>query len=121
MKTKFIIPLFLLAFTFTACQDCKDCQSTTDITLTQEFFIDTIGYYQLDSVKTQSYTAIGSFSTPGFQDDSLSLYISPISIMEFCGTDLSDVNGKSLSYESTLGDSATGLYTYSWNESWDCK
>lgn len=122
MKTKFIIPLLLLAFTFTACQDCKDCQSTADITLTKKFFAtDLDGNYVLDSTKTHTLNTIGRFAMPATKDDSLSQYITPISIMELCGTDLSDADGNSLSFESTLGDTASGTYTYSWTETWDCK
>jgi hypothetical protein len=122
MKIKFIISALLVAFVFTACQDCKDCQSTADITLTKEFFVTDIdGNYVLDSTKVHSYTAIGRFVTPIIKDDSLALYTTPVSIMELCGSDLTDATGESMVFEQTLGDSTTGFYKYSWTETWDCK
>lgn len=122
MKTKLILPLLLVAFLFTACKDCKDCESTADITLTKEFYVmNSDGDYVLDSTKVHNYTAIGRFATPDTQDDSLSLYITPISIMELCGGELSDADGKAIAFESTLGAESTGIYRYSWTETWDCK
>lgn len=124
MKTKFIISALLATFIFTSCQDCKDCQSTANITLTKEFFTtNSNGHYVLDSTKTHTYTAIGRFATPTDKEDSLALYITPVSIMELCGSDLKDADGKSLSFDYTVGpyDSATSIYKYNWTESWDCK
>ena len=122
MKIRFIIPALLVALVFTACQDCKDCQSTAGVTLTKEFFVTNIdGDYVLDSTKVHTYTAIGRFATPSFKDDSLALYTTPVSIMELCGNDLTDADGESIAFEQILGDSATGFYKYSWTETWDCK
>lgn len=122
MKIKYIILASLIVFAFSACQECKDCQSSSDITLTKEFYaIDTTGSYSLDSTSVRTYTSVGKFAEPENPSDSLPLFISPISIFEFCGSELDDVDGNSIVYEVILGDTIVGLYKYSWTEAWDCK
>lgn len=76
-------------------------------------------------------TANFSYSGPGYVNTALptnitsstdiSPYLSPMTVRETCGEDLKAINNKTVSFETTIGDSISGIYKYNWSESWDCK
>lgn len=120
MNFKIIAFSILSAVVLSSCSDCLDCQSTTDINLTVEYY-NTSG--TLDSVSTASYSGEGyiiSNSLPNTLTSDFSSYLSPVSIRETCGQELKDINNTTISFESVSGDSSA-LFKYSWSESWVCK
>ena len=128
-----IIFAVLLTITFYSCKDCMDCQVTTDINLSVEYYsldsissIDTTTYFMsLDSITNFTYNVQGYIkdSLPIYVDASTDMtpYISPINIKESCGAELKEIKNSTLSYETVLGDSTSGLHKYNWSETWDCK
>ena len=79
----------------------------------------------LDSTTNFSYSGPGYVSTalPNNITSStdISSYLSPITVREACGEDLKDINNSTVSFETIIGDSISGIYKYNWSESWDCK
>ncbi len=112
------------AVLLSSCLDCKDCQVTTDMNLTVEYYSpsDSTSTYNLDSTKSYSHQGPGALANtnPSILTD-LDQYLSPIAIFEFCGDDLKDLNNSSTSFDQVSGDSAVALFKYSWTESWECK
>ena len=116
----------LLTIMLTSCMDCMDCQVATDINLSVEHYsINPSGGMNLDSTTNFSYNVQGYIkeSLPIYVDASTDMtpYISPINIKESCGAELKEIKNSTLSYETVLGDSISGLHKYNWSETWDCK
>ncbi|MDA7794257.1 hypothetical protein N9Y90_00135 [Flavobacteriales bacterium] len=120
MNFKIIAFSLLSAVVLSSCSDCLDCQSSTDLNLTVEYY----SAGTLDSVSTVSYSGEGYVNTtlPNsiLLSDDFSSYLSPVSIRETCGQELKDINNSSISFETVTGDSSA-LFKYSWTESWECK
>jgi hypothetical protein len=128
MKNLITISIILSTIILTSCQDCKDCQSSTAVNLNIEYFtLDSLNNYNITSTKSYSYTGNGTVgSTSALASDTineimLSNYFSPILTQEFCGQTLKDNNNNSTEYEFTTGDTITGLFKYTWTETWDCQ
>ena len=121
MNIKIIFTGLLSTLLLTSCLDCMDCQGTTDINLSVEYYSSNNGTVSLDS--TNNF----NFSGPGYVNGTLpnnatdlGSYLSPVSVREACGDDLKDINNTTVSFETSVGDSITGLYKYNWSESWEC-
>ena len=121
MNIKIIFTGLLSTLLLTSCLDCMDCQSTTDINLSVEYYSSNNGTMSLDS--TNNFT----FSGPGYVNGTLpnnatdlGAYLSPVTVREACGDDLKDINNTTVSFETSVGDSITGLHKYNWSESWEC-
>lgn len=126
MKNLIAITLILSAITFTSCQDCKDCQSTSTLNLSIEYFtMDSTGVYQVSETDIYTYTGTGSISTSTLPTDTsainLASAISPILTQELCGEELKEYNNNAITFEQITGDTLTGLFKYSWTENWDCQ
>lgn len=126
MKNLIVITLILSAFTFTSCQDCKDCQSASTINLNIEYFtLDDNGIFQISNVDSYTFSGIGSVTSDLLLADSSNIEfsnaISPVLTQEFCGQDLKDYNNTTFSYEQISGDTIEGLFKYTWTEEWDCQ
>lgn len=126
MKNLIAITLILSAITFTSCQDCKDCQSTSTLNLSIEYFaLDSTGVYQVSETDTYTYTGTGSISTSTLPTDTstinLASAISPILTRELCGEELKEYNNNAITFEQIIGDTIEGLFKYSWTENWDCQ
>jgi hypothetical protein len=126
MKNLIAITLILSAITFTSCQDCKDCQSTSTLNLSIEYFaLDSTGVYQVSETATHTYTGVGSISNSTLPTDTnainLASAISPILTQELCGEELKEFNNNTITFEQIIGDTLTGLFKYSWTENWDCQ
>ena len=116
----------LLTIMLTSCMDCMDCQVTTDINLSVEYYsLDSIGNMGLDSTTNFTYNVQGYINAtlPDNVNASTDMtpYISPINVKESCVDELKDINNSTLNFETVLGDSITGLHKYNWSETWDCK
>lgn len=118
MNFKILVFSVLSAVILSSCSDCLDCQSTTDLNLTVEYYSNGT----LDSVSTVSYSGEGyiNASLPNTITNDFESYLSPVSIRETCGQELKDINNTTVSFESVSGDSSA-LFKYSWSESWVCK
>tara|TARA_Y100000991_G_scaffold6437_1_gene5035 strand:+ start:5186 stop:5509 length:324 start_codon:yes stop_codon:yes gene_type:complete len=106
--------------------DCMDCQVTTDINLSVEYYsLNSSGDMSLDSATNFTYNVQGYINAtlPDNVNASTDMapYISPINVKESCGDELKDINNSTLNFETALGDSITGLHKYNWSETWDCK
>ena len=131
MKSNIYIALIATAIMFTSCQDCKDCQGTTSMNMVAEYYtLNANNNYELDStltfnLDTNTVLKNGANSINNISLVGNILYLdnvfSPVSIYEFCGDDLSDVDNSTLNLDQTTGDSATAILKYSWSETWDCK
>jgi len=119
MNFKIIAFAVFSAVVFSSCSDCLDCQSTTELNLTVEYY-SSAG--TLDSTTTVSYAADGYINStlPVTLTDDFSSYFSPVSIKETCGQELKDINNSSVTFQTETGDSSA-LFKYSWTESWVCK
>ena len=108
MKKIFIPIIALLGFS--ACQDCKDCTVYTDASVRIET---TLGTY---TDTTITYSDYGTYTPgPGFSSYP-SLY------QERCGTDLKDIDGKTITTTQIDTSTTAGIrYTHTWTETWDCK
>ena len=118
MNIKIILTGLLASVALSSCLDCMDCQITTDVNLSVEYYSNSNDSLILDSISSIAY------SGPGYvmlSDDNMSTYLSPTSDTEACGDDLKDINNSTLTFETTVGDSTSGLYKYNWTESWECK
>ena len=116
----------LLAIMFSSCMDCMDCQVTTDINLSVEYYsLNSSGDMSIDSTTNFTYNVQGYINAtlPDNVNASTDMtpYISPINVKESCGDELKDINNSTLNFETVLGDSITGLHKYNWSETWDCK
>ena len=116
----------LLTIMLSSCMDCMDCQVSTDINLSVEYYsFNTNGDMNLDSTTNFSYNEQGYINAtlPNNVNSNteMTAYISPINIKETCGDELKDINNSTLNFETILGDSITGLHKYNWSEIWDCK
>ena len=120
MNFKIITFSILSAIVLSSCSDCLDCQSTTDISLTVEYYSNGT----LDSTSSNSYSGEGYFvdetSLPTSITSDFSSYLSPVSVRETCGDELKNINNSTVSFETVTGDSSA-LFKYSWSESWVCK
>jgi hypothetical protein len=122
MNFKIVFTCLLATTLLTSCLDCMDCQSTTDINLSVEYYSSNNGLITLDSTNSFSY------SGPGYVNGSLSneisldmsSFLSPVSVRETCGEELKTINNSTVNFETTVGDSSA-LFKYNWSESWDCK
>tara|TARA_B100000900_G_scaffold415703_1_gene446757 strand:+ start:3259 stop:3597 length:339 start_codon:yes stop_codon:yes gene_type:complete len=112
MKKIFIPIIALLGFN--ACQDCKDCTANTDVTVLVETF-------NPITATSTTLSQAGIFVTPTAGNTDLESQFLPVAYGEFCGSELKDYDGKSVTSTVTIGDSATTLYTYTWTEKYDCK
>ncbi len=125
MNIKILITGLLSTILLTSCLDCLDCQSSTDISLSVEYYSSNNGSMSLDSTNNFSYSGPGYVNTalPANITSStdISPYLSPITVREACGEDLKAINNSTVSFETTIGDSISGIYKYNWSESWDCK
>jgi len=131
MKSNIYIALIAIAIVFTSCQDCKDCQGTTSMNMVAEYYsLNSDNNYELDSTLTFNLDtntvlkdAANSINNISLVGDTLYLdnVFSPVSIYEFCGDDLSDVDNATLNLNQTTGDSASAILKYSWSETWECK
>jgi|TARA_B110000459_G_scaffold174912_1_gene197958 hypothetical protein len=126
MKNLIAITLILSALTFTSCQDCKDCQSTSTLNLSIEYFeLDTNGVYQVSTTDTFTYSGTGSISNSSLPSDTsginLANAISPILTQELCGEELKEYNNSAVTFEQINGDTLLGLFKYTWTENWDCQ
>lgn len=126
MKNLIAITLILCAITFTSCQDCKDCQSTSTLNLNIEYFqLDSTGLYQISAIDTYTNTGTGSISTSALPTDTsainLANAISPVLTQEFCGEELKEYNNSAVTFEQITGDTLTGLFKYTWTEDWICQ
>ena len=118
MNFKIIAFSILSAAVLSSCSDCLDCQSTTDISLTVEYYSNGT----LDSTSSNSYSGEGYVNNtlPNSITSDFSSYLSPVSVRETCGDELKDINNSTVSFETVTGDSSA-LFKYSWSESWICK
>jgi len=118
MNFKIIAFSILSAAVLSSCSDCLDCQSTTDISLTVEYYSNGT----LDSTSSNSYSGEGYVisTLPNSITSDFSSYLSPVSVRETCGDELKDINNSTVSFETVTGDSSA-LFKYSWSESWICK
>ncbi|MGC6429224.1 MAG: hypothetical protein ACON4Y_03410 [Flavobacteriales bacterium] len=129
MKNLITITTLLVALTFTSCQNCKDCQSTTTVNLNIEYFtLDaTTNQYVITSTQSYSYSGQGTIgSTDSFSSDTLNPIVladsfSPILTQELCDQELKDSDNSSVNYEFMTGDTINGLFKYTWTENWDCQ
>ena len=125
MNIKILFSGLLSTILLTSCMDCMDCQSTTDISLSVEYYSSNNNSMSLDSTNNFSFSGpgyiIASLPTNVSSSSDLSLYFSPITVREACGQDLKDINNSNVSFETMIGDSISGIYKYNWTESWDCK
>ena len=112
MKKLFIPIIALLGFS--ACQDCKDCTANTDVTVLVETF-------NPNTATSTSYSQTGIFVAPTAGTTDLQSQFSPVAYGEFCGSELNEYDGKSVTSTLSIGDSATTLYSYTWTERYDCK
>ena len=110
---KIFIPLIAL-LGFSSCQDCKDCTANTNVTVLVETFNPNVA-------TSTSYSQTGIFVSPISGTTDLESQFLPISYGEFCGSELKEYDGKSVTNTVTIGDSTTTLYTYTWTEKYDCK
>lgn len=118
MNIKIILTGLLASVVLSSCLDCMDCQITSDVNVSVEYYSISNDSIILDSTSSFAY------SGPGYimiSENDTNTYLSPVSVMEACGQDLKDINNSTLTYETTTGDSITGLYKYNWSESWECK
>ena len=112
MKSNIYIALIATAIMFTSCQDCKDCQATTSMNMVAEYYtLNAENNYELDStlvfnidtntVLKDAANSINNFSLV----NGILIYdnvFSPVSIYEFCGDDLSDVDNKTLNLDQVI-------------------
>ncbi len=112
MKKIFIPIIALLGFS--SCQDCKDCTANTDVTVLVETF-------NPNTTTSTTLSQTGIFVAPTSGNTDLESQFLPVAYGEFCGSELNDYDGKSVTSTVTIGDSATTLYTYTWTERYDCK
>ena len=124
MNIKILFTGLLSTILLTSCLECMDCQSNTDINLSIEYYSSNNDTISLDSITSFSYSGPGYVNTTlptGIVASSdISAYLSPVTVRETCGDDLKDINNSSVSFETTVGDSISGLYKYNWSENWDC-
>jgi hypothetical protein len=121
MNFKLAFACLLATSVLTSCLDCMDCQSTTDINLSIEYYSSSDGIMSLDSTNSYSYSGPGYVSTdlPDMISTDMSAYLSPVSVREACGDYLKDINNSTVNFETTVGDSSA-LFKYNWSESWKC-
>ena len=118
MNFKIIAFSILSTVVLSSCSDCLDCQSTTDLSLTVEYYSNGT----LDSTSSNSYSGEGYINStlPTSMTSDFSSYLSPVSVRETCWDELKDINNSTVSFETVTGDSSA-LFKYSWSESWICK
>lgn len=123
MNIKIILTGLLSTFLLTSCLDCMDCQATSDINLSVEYYSSNNDTISLDSIVSSSFSGPGyvNATLPNVITADISSYLSPVTVREACGDDLKDINNSTVNFETTVGDSITGLFKYNWSESWDCK
>lgn len=123
MNFKLAILCLLVSTALSSCLDCMDCQSTTDINLSIEYYSTSNDSIILDSISSFTYSGPG-YVNGTLPDDissgNLDAYLSPVTVKETCGEELKSINNSTVSFETTVGDSSA-LFKYSWSESWDCK
>ena len=114
MNIKILFTGLLSTILLTSCLDCLDCQSTTDINLSVEYYSSNNGSMSLDSTNNFSFSGQGYINTALtaniISSSDLSPYLSPITVREACGQDLKDINNSNVSFETTIGDSISGIY-----------
>ena len=102
MNIKILITGLLSTILLTSCLDCLDCQSSTDISLSVEYYSSNNGSMSLDSTNNFSYSGPGYVNTalPANITSStdISPYLSPITVREACGEDLKDINNSTVSF-----------------------
>ena len=121
MNFKHLAFFVFITIGLSSCMDCMDCQTSTDINLSIE-------YWSNDSVYVLDSSSVYTYSGPGYIVDDLpnalysdlALYLSPVSVSEKCGDELKDIKNSSFNYDFVVGDSSS-LFKYSWTENWDCK
>ena len=126
MKNLIAITLILCAISFTSCQDCKDCRSTSTLNLSIEYFtLDSNGTYIVSSTSSYSYSGPGPISSSSLPSDTNNLNLANASTLvltqELCGEELKEFNNSTLSFDQIIGDTVNGLYKYTWSEDWDCQ
>lgn len=122
MNIKIIFSGLLASIILSSCLDCMDCQSTTNINLSIEYYSSNNGTITLDSTNNFNYSGPGYISgtLPNVLTANMGDFLSPVSVRESCGEDLKNINNSTINFESTVGDSSA-LFKYNWSESWDCK
>lgn len=125
MKIRIILLSLLSSLLLISCMDCMDCKSSSDINLSVEYYSNNNGTMSLDSTTNFNYSGPGFVNTTLpiniTSSNDLSPYLSPVNIREFCGDELKNVNNSTVSLQTTIGDSISGIYKYNWSENWDCK
>ena len=124
MNFKITLASILTVLLLSSCLDCMDCQSTTDINLSIEYYSMDSGTMNLDSTNNFSFSGPGyidgNFNLPNSITDDMSTYLSPVTVRESCGDELKRINNSTVSFQTTIGDSSA-LFKYNWSESWECK
>ena len=112
---KILIPIIAL-LGFSACQDCKGLYSKHGCNCFSRNFQSKSLLHQHLILKQEFFAAPTSRNYRFTNSQFL-----PVAYGEFCGSELKEYDGKSITSTITIGDSATTLYTYTWTERYDCK
>ena len=114
---------FTIFFVFSICscqkERCKDCQANYRFTYQgnsngyadEQWCADYVTQ-QLGYSSWLEYTTALTASYPNNTQSAL---------REICGDELKNVNNSTVSLQTTIGDSISGIYKYNWSENWDCK